>query len=143
MEPVVKFKIQHLQAAVALVLASFQPQPKAVACQPTIVERVYEMGSRVNKTDISELTVALNDVAEELRSSRIELARYADSDFSGAIKVASDIRNHTIHVAGIAESFVLMLPEKTLFSRMTGILLSLRSLRPLKWSVLRPKTTLV
>jgi hypothetical protein len=64
-----------LQAAVALVLASFQPQPKAVACQPTIVERVYEMGSRVNKTDISELTVALNDVAEELRSSRIELAR--------------------------------------------------------------------
>jgi hypothetical protein len=109
---VVKFKIQHLQAAVALVLASFQPQPKAVACQPTIVERVYEMGSRVNKTDISELTVALNDVAEELRSSRIELARYADSDFSGAIKVASDIRNHTIHVAGIAESFVLMLPEK-------------------------------
>ena len=114
MEPVVKFKIQHLQAAVALVLASFQPQPKAVACQPTIVERVYEMGSRVNKTDISELTVALNDVAEELRSSRIELARYADSDFAGAIKVASDIRNHTIHVAGIAESFVLMLPEKNI-----------------------------
>ncbi|MGX5057056.1 hypothetical protein ACWKX9_26020 [Enterobacter asburiae] len=88
-----KFKIQHLQAAVALVLASFQPQPKAVACQPTIVERVYEMGSRVNKTDISELTVALNDVAKELRSSRIELARYADNDFSGAIKVANDIRN--------------------------------------------------
>ncbi|MGS4577509.1 hypothetical protein ACKURX_23915 [Enterobacter roggenkampii] len=138
-----KFKIQHLQAAVALVLASFQPQPKAVACQPTIVERVYEMGSRVNKTDISELTVALNDVAEELRSSRIELARYADSDFAGAIKVASDIRNHTIHVAGIAESFVLMLPEKKSFSRMTGILLSLHSLRPLKWSVLRLKTTSV
>ncbi len=46
---VVKFKIQHLQAAVALVLASFQPQPKAVACQPTIVERVYEMGSESTK----------------------------------------------------------------------------------------------
>ncbi len=105
-------EIQHLQAAVALVLDSFQPQPEAVAFQPTIVEQVYEMGSRVNKTDISEFSVALNDVAEELRSSRFELARYADSDFSGAVKVASDIRNHTIHVAGIAESFVLMPPEK-------------------------------
>lgn len=107
-----KFRIQHLQAAVALVLASIQPQSKAVAWQPTIVERVYEMGARVNKTDIRDLTAALNAVAEELRSSRIELARYADSDFSGAIKVANDIRNQTIHVAGIAESFVLMLPEK-------------------------------
>ncbi|EBH1886496.1 hypothetical protein FKD80_19310 [Salmonella enterica] len=114
MEPAVKFKIQHLQAAVALVLASFQPQPKSVACQPSIVERVYEMGSTVNKSDVSELTVALNDVAKELRSSRIELTRYADSDFSGAIKVANEIRNHTIHVAGIAESFVLMLPEKNI-----------------------------
>lgn len=109
-----KFKIQHFQAAVALVLASFQPQPKAVACQLTIVERVYEMGSTVNKTDVSELTVALNDLAKELRSSRIELAWYADGDFSGAIKVANEIRNHTIHVAGIAESFVLMLPEKNI-----------------------------
>lgn len=41
MESVVKFKILHLQAAVALVLASFHPQPEAVVCQPTIVERVY------------------------------------------------------------------------------------------------------
>ena len=72
------------------------------------------MGYRVNKSDISVLTVALNDVAEELRSSRIELARYADSDLPGAVKVASDIRNHNIHVAGIAESFVLMLPEKNI-----------------------------
>lgn len=112
MESVVKFKIQHLQAAVALVLASIQPQPRAVACQPTIVERVYEMGTRVNQTDIIELTAALNTVAEELRSSRTELVRYADSDFSGAVKLANDIRNQTIHVAGIAESFVLMLPEK-------------------------------
>lgn len=101
------------------------------------------MCSRVNKTDISELTVALNDVAEELRSSRTELARFADSNLSGAIKAVSDIRNHTIHIAGIAESLVLMLPEKTSFSRMTGILLSLRSLRPLRWSVLRPETTSV
>lgn len=142
MESVLKFKIHHLQAAVALVLASFQPQSEAVAFQPTIVEWVYEMGSRANRTDISDLTVALNDVAEELLSSRIELARYADSDFSGAIKVANDIRNHTIHVAGIAESFVLMLPEKTSFSRMRGILLSSRSSRPLRWSALRPETTL-
>lgn len=107
-----KFKIQHLQAAVALVLASIQPQPKAVACQPTIVERVYEMGARVNKTDISDLTAALNEVAEELRSSRAELTRYADNDFLAAINVAEGIHSQTIHVAGIAESFVLMLPEK-------------------------------
>lgn len=112
MESIVKFKIQHLQAAVALVLASIQPQPKAVACQPTIVERVYEMGARVNKTDISDLTAALNELAKELRSSRAELARYADTDFFAAIKVAEEIKNQTIHVAGIAESFVLMLPEK-------------------------------
>ncbi|WP_241493792.1 hypothetical protein [Enterobacter cancerogenus] len=72
------------------------------------------MGSTVNKTDVSELTVALNNVARELRSSRIELARYADSDFSGTIKVANEIRNLTIYVAGIAESFVLMLPEKNI-----------------------------
>lgn len=114
MESVVKFTIQQLQAAVALVLASLQPQPIAVACQPTIVERVHEMGARVNKTDISDLTAALNALAEELRSSRIKLIRYADRDFSGAIKVANDIRNQTIHVAGIAESFVLMLPEKNI-----------------------------
>jgi hypothetical protein len=107
MEPVVKFKIQHLQAAVALVLASFQPQPKAVACQP--IERVKWAPDQQNRYQRAH---CCNDVAEELRSSRIELARYADSDFAGAIKVASDIRNHTIHVAGIAESFVLMLPEK-------------------------------
>ncbi|WP_312455282.1 hypothetical protein [Pseudescherichia sp.] len=105
-------KIHHLQAAVALVIASLQPQPKAVACQPTIVERVYEMGTRVNKRDIKELTEALNQVAEELRSGRAELARYADSDFNAAINVAEDIKSQAIHVAGIAESFVLMLPEK-------------------------------
>ncbi|MEB6381116.1 hypothetical protein MXM41_19630 [Leclercia adecarboxylata] len=107
-----KFKIQHLQAAVALVITSLQPQPKAVACQPTIVERVYEMGAKVNKTDISDLTAALNEVADDLRSSRAELARYADSDFNAAAKIAMEISSQTIHVAGIAESFVLMLPEK-------------------------------
>lgn len=112
MESIVKFKIQHLQAAVALVIASLQPQPKAVACQPTIVERVYEMGAKINKTDISDLTAALNDVAEDLRLSRVELARYADSDFDAAAKLAMKISSQTIHVAGIAESFILMLPEK-------------------------------
>ena len=112
MESVVKFKIQHLQAAVALVLASIQPQPKAVACQPTIVERVFEMGARVNKTDIEDLTVVLNALASELRESRVELSRYADNDFEGAVKTAKGIQSQTVHVAGIAESFVLMLPEK-------------------------------
>ncbi|WP_254711468.1 hypothetical protein [Pantoea cypripedii] len=107
-----KFKIQHLQAAVALVLASFQPQPKAVVCQPTIVGRVYEMGTKVNKTDIKELTAALNVLAEELRDSRTELSHYADNDFGGAVRTAEEIKSQTIHVAGIAESFVLMLPEK-------------------------------
>ncbi|WP_416414358.1 hypothetical protein [Pantoea sp. App145] len=107
-----KFKIQHLQAAVALVLASFQPQPNAATCQPTIVERVYEMGARVNKTDIKELTAALNSLAGELRGSRAELSHYADNDFEGAVRTAKEIRSQTIHVAGIAESFVLMLPEK-------------------------------
>ncbi len=63
MASVMEFKIQHLQAAVALVLASFQPQPKAVACQPAIVERVYEMAARVNKTDIKKLTAAFNTLA--------------------------------------------------------------------------------
>jgi hypothetical protein len=116
MESIVKFKIQHLQAAVALVLASIQPQPNAVACQPTIVERVYEMGTRVNKTDIKDLTAALNTLAAELRDSRTELSRYADSDFEGAISTAREIRSQTIHVAGIAESFVLMLPEKDIIS---------------------------
>ncbi|WP_438359719.1 hypothetical protein [Enterobacter hormaechei] len=110
-----------------LVIGSFQPQPEAVACQPTIIERVYEIGSTVNKTDVSELTAALNDVAEELRSSRIELARHAESDFTGAVSVASNIRNHSIPVAGISESFVLK---------------NLRSSGPLKWSALRPETTL-
>ncbi|WP_312212108.1 hypothetical protein [Pseudescherichia sp.] len=105
-------KIHHLQAAVALVIASLQPQPKAAACQPMIVERVYEMGARVNKRDIKELTEALNQVTEELRSGRAELARYADSDFNAAINVGEEIKNQAIHVAGIAESFVLMLPEK-------------------------------
>ena len=28
--------------------------------------------------------------------------------------MANEIRNHTIHVAGIAESFVLMLPERNI-----------------------------
>ncbi|MCZ4061104.1 hypothetical protein O3W44_21420 [Pantoea sp. LMR881] len=107
-----KFKIQHLQAAVALVLASIQPQPKAVACQPTIVERVFEMGARVNKTDIEDLTAALNALAGDLRDSRVELSRYADNDFEGAVKTAKEIQSQTVHVAGIAESFVLMLPEK-------------------------------
>ncbi len=110
MESIVK--IHHLQAAVALVIASLQPQPKAVACQPMIVERVYEMGARVNKRDIKELTEALNHVAEELRSGRAELARYADSDFDAATTAAEGIKSQAIHVAGIAESFVLMLPEK-------------------------------
>lgn len=112
MESMVKFKIQQLQAAVALVLASIQQQPEAVACQPTIVERVYEMGTRVNKTDIKDLTAALNTLAEDLRASRTELAHYADEDFAGAVRTARDIQSQTIHVAGIAESFVLMLPEK-------------------------------
>lgn len=112
MESVVKFKIQHLQAAVALVLASIQPQSKAVACQPAIVERVYEMGTRINKTDISDLTAALNEVAEELRLSRTELARYADADFFAAVNTAEDIKSQAIHVAGIAESLVLMMPDK-------------------------------
>ncbi|WP_312241764.1 hypothetical protein [Pantoea sp.] len=107
-----KFKIQHLQAAVALVLTSFQPQPKAVACQPEIVERVYEMGARINKTDIKDLTAALNTLAEELRDSRAELSHYADNDFEGAVRTAKEIQSQTVHVAGIAESFVLMLPEK-------------------------------
>lgn len=107
-----KFKIQHLQAAVALVLASFQPQPKAVACKPAIVERVYEMGARVNKTDIKDLTAALHTLAEELHDSRAELSRYADNNFEGAVITAKEIKSQTIHVAGIAESFVLMLPEK-------------------------------
>lgn len=110
MESIVK--IHHLQAAVALVIASLQPQPKAVACQPMIVERVYEMGARVNKRDIKELAEALNQVAEELRSGRAELARYADSDVDAATTVAEEIKSQAIHVAGIAESFVLMLPEK-------------------------------
>lgn len=112
MESVVKFKIQHLQAAVALVLASIQPQPKAVACQPTIVARVFKMGARVNKTDIEDLTVVLNALAGKLRNSRVKLSRYADNDFEGAVKTATKIQSQTVHVAGIAESFVLMLPEK-------------------------------
>nr|WP_244989273.1 hypothetical protein [Pantoea cypripedii] len=112
MESVVKFKIQHLQAAVALVLASFQPQPNAATCQPAIVGRVYEMGARVSKTDIKELTAALSSLAGELRGSRAELSHYADNDFEGAVRTAMEIRSQIIHVAGIAESFVLMLPEK-------------------------------
>ena len=81
MASVMEFKIQHLQAAVALVLASFQPQPKAVACQPAIVERVYEMAARVNKTDIKKLTAAFNTLAGGLRDSRAALFHYAGNDF--------------------------------------------------------------
>ena len=116
MGSLVKFKIQHLQAAVALVLASFQPQAQVTVCQPEIVERIYAMGTRVNKTDIQELTAALNVLAEELRSSRTELSRYADTDIAGAIRTARDIHGQTVHVAGIAESFVLMLPEKAIIT---------------------------
>lgn len=107
-----KLNIQRLQAAVALVIASLQPQPKAVACQPLIVEKVYEMGTRVNKTDVRELTEALNTVAAEIRESRTELELCADKDFYAALTLAADIKNRVIHLAGITQSFVLMLPEK-------------------------------
>lgn len=107
-----RFKIQYLQAAVALVLASLQPQPETVVSQPMIVERVYKMGTKVNKSDISELTAALNDAAEELRHSRAELDRYAESDFNAASKLARELQSQTVYIAGLAESFILMLPEK-------------------------------
>ncbi|WP_411512068.1 hypothetical protein QM042_02485 [Escherichia coli] len=47
------------------------------------------MGARVNKTDISDLTAALDELPRELRSSRAELARYNGTNFFAAIKVAA------------------------------------------------------
>ncbi|MEI2265883.1 hypothetical protein [Erwinia sp. CGal63] len=111
-----KLNIQHLQAAVALVIASLQPQAEAVVRQPMIVEKVYEMGMKVNKTDIRDLTTALSIMATEIRESRAELARCADENWCAAVTLAQEIKNKVVHLTGIAESFVLMLPEKAVMT---------------------------
>ncbi|WP_213793525.1 hypothetical protein [Klebsiella aerogenes] len=107
-----KFNIQYLHAAVVLVLAGIQPQPKAAECQPLIVEKVTQMGATFNHKDILEVTIALNDLVRQLRDARMQLSNFASANLEKAIVVSETTKNDAAHMAALTDSLVVMLPEK-------------------------------
>lgn len=134
-----KLNMRYLQAAVALALASFQPQPEAVERQPGFVEKVYQMGARVNQTDLLELAAAVDSLVSDARQGRMSVQNYYEQNPQIATELALSLREQATEFAGSAESLVLMLPPKEVINALDKNSAELQLIKAIKMAQIEGK----